>query len=109
MEQRAYSENTAQAMDEEAKKLVDEAYQRTLLLLNEKKVQIKDIAELLLKVRIVARTPPSLPPSPSLLLHKTSMHEMAPPFLLLGMVLPVFLGVQGGIRAFFPPPSVKPN
>ena len=26
MEQRAYSENTAQAMDEEAKKLVDEAY-----------------------------------------------------------------------------------
>lgn len=49
MEQRAYSENTAQAMDEEAKKLVDEAYQRTLLLLNEKKVQIKNIAELLLK------------------------------------------------------------
>lgn len=26
MEQRAYSETTAQAMDEEAKKLVDEAY-----------------------------------------------------------------------------------
>ena len=57
MEQRAYSENTAQAMDEEAKKLVDEAYKRTLLLLNEKKLQIENIAELLLKVR------PSLPPS----------------------------------------------
>ncbi|EWM24473.1 Peptidase, FtsH [Nannochloropsis gaditana] len=49
MEQRAYSETTAQAMDEEAKKLVDEAYTRTLVLLQEKKAQIENIAELLLK------------------------------------------------------------
>lgn len=35
-------------MDEEAKKMVDEAYKRTLSLLQEKKTQIQAIAELLL-------------------------------------------------------------
>lgn len=49
MEQRAYSETTAQAMDEEAKKMVDEAYRRTLQLLTDKKTQIEALAELLLK------------------------------------------------------------
>lgn len=36
-------------MDEEAKKLVDEAYKRTLSLLQEKKQQVEAIAELLLQ------------------------------------------------------------
>lgn len=51
MEQRGYSEQTAEAMDEEAKKMVDEAYKRTLDLLKEKQSQIEAIANLLLKVR----------------------------------------------------------
>jgi len=49
IEQRPYSEFTAQAMDEEAKKLVDEAYSRTLKLLQDKKSQVEAIAELLLQ------------------------------------------------------------
>jgi len=112
MEQRAYSENTAQAMDEEAKKLVDEAYKRTLLLLNEKKLQIENIAELLLKVRVVCD--PSLPPS---LLHTfpvdgnalpslppTSCYPALPPSLL------DTLSLIRGISLFLPslPPSLPP-
>jgi len=63
MEQRAYSENTAQAMDEEAKKLVDEAYKRTLLLLNEKKLQIENISPSCSSRYVLCVIHPFLPPS----------------------------------------------
>lgn len=49
MEPRPYSEQTAQAMDEEARKLVDEAYKRTLELLRERKTQVENLAKLLLE------------------------------------------------------------
>merc|ERR1719164_308702 len=48
-EQKPYSDATAQAMDEEAKKIVDEAYTRTLELLREKQEAVKKVAELLLE------------------------------------------------------------
>ena len=46
---RPYSEKTAKAMDEEAKAIVDAAYQRTLDLLREKKEQVQSVATLLLE------------------------------------------------------------
>ena len=48
-EERPYSEKTAKAMDEEARMIVDEAYQRTLNLLREKKQELEKVAHLLLK------------------------------------------------------------
>ena len=48
-EQRPYSEATAQAMDEEAKKIVDDAYARVLGLLSEKQAQLQALAELLVE------------------------------------------------------------
>ena len=48
-EQRPYSEATAQAMDEEAKKIVDDAYARVLQLLSEKQAQLQALAELLVE------------------------------------------------------------
>eukprot|EP00526_Cylindrotheca_closterium_P000049 CAMPEP_0113625906 /NCGR_PEP_ID=MMETSP0017_2-20120614/13386_1 /TAXON_ID=2856 /ORGANISM="Cylindrotheca closterium" /LENGTH=877 /DNA_ID=CAMNT_0000536045 /DNA_START=101 /DNA_END=2731 /DNA_ORIENTATION=+ /assembly_acc=CAM_ASM_000147 len=45
---RPYSEKTAKAMDEEAKRIVDEAYQRTLDLLTERKEEVEKVATLLL-------------------------------------------------------------
>lgn len=47
-EDRPYSEKTAKAMDEEARAIVDAAYERTLSLLKEKKDDVQKIAELLL-------------------------------------------------------------
>jgi AFG3 family protein len=47
-EDRPYSEKTAKAMDEEAKIVVDEAYQRTLDLLRSKKGDVEKVAKLLL-------------------------------------------------------------
>jgi AFG3 family protein len=47
-EDRPYSEKTAKAMDEEAKIVVDEAYQRTLDLLRSKKGDVEKVAQLLL-------------------------------------------------------------
>jgi AFG3 family protein len=47
-EDRPYSEKTAKAMDEEARAIVDSAYERTLTLLEEKKEEVKKVAELLL-------------------------------------------------------------
>lgn len=43
-----YSDATAQAMDEEAKAIVDDAYQRTLDLLRERKEEVEKVAKLLL-------------------------------------------------------------
>jgi AFG3 family protein len=48
-EQRPYSDATAQTMDEEARKIVDEAYIRTLNLIREKKNEVDKIAQLLLQ------------------------------------------------------------
>jgi len=48
-EQRPYSDATAQAMDEEARRIVDEAYARTLKLIQEKKADVDKIAQLLLQ------------------------------------------------------------
>ena len=45
---RPYSEKTAKAMDEEAKTIVDEAYQRTLNLLRSRKDEVEKVAKLLL-------------------------------------------------------------
>jgi AFG3 family protein len=47
-EDRPYSEKTAKVMDEEAKSIVDAAYQRTLNLLREKKQEVEKVAKLLL-------------------------------------------------------------
>jgi AFG3 family protein len=47
-EDRPYSEKTAKAMDEEARAIVDGAYERTLRLLEEKKEEVRKVAELLL-------------------------------------------------------------
>ena len=43
-----YSDSTAEAMDEEAKKIVDEAYSTTLALIREKKECVEKVANLLL-------------------------------------------------------------
>ena len=48
-EERPYSDATATAMDEEAKLIVDAAYQRTLNLLQEKKEAVEQVASLLLE------------------------------------------------------------
>ena len=47
-DERPYSEKTAKAMDEEAKQIVDEAYNRTLNLLKERKTEVEAVAKLLL-------------------------------------------------------------
>jgi len=44
-----YSDSTAEAMDEEARTIVDEAYQRTVDLMMEKKEQVGKVANLLLE------------------------------------------------------------
>eukprot|EP00934_Nitzschia_sp_Nitz4_P007572 Nitzschia sp. Nitz4//scaffold31_size150131//97815//100746//NITZ4_002841-RA/size150131-augustus-gene-0.6-mRNA-1//1//CDS//3329547698//7562//frame0 len=47
-DERPYSEKTAKAMDEEAKRIVDEAYHRTLNLLKEHKDEVEKIANMLM-------------------------------------------------------------
>ena len=48
-DERRYSEKTAKAMDEEAKEIVDRAYERTLELLRERKDEVDKVAKLLLE------------------------------------------------------------
>jgi AFG3 family protein len=45
---RPYSEKTAKVMDEEARAVVDSAYERILALLTEKKTDVEKVANLLL-------------------------------------------------------------
>ncbi|KAJ8601083.1 hypothetical protein CTAYLR_008204 [Chrysophaeum taylorii] len=52
-ESRPYSESTAKLMDEEAKAFVDKAYDRVLGLLEEKKSQVSQLAELLIQQETV--------------------------------------------------------
>lgn len=47
--EKPYSDSTAEAMDEEAKKIVDAAYERTLALITEKKAEVEKVAQLLLE------------------------------------------------------------
>ena len=47
-DERPYSEKTAKAMDEEARAIVDAAYERTIKLLEDKKEEVQKVAELLL-------------------------------------------------------------
>jgi AFG3 family protein len=46
--EKPYSDSTAEAMDEEAKKIVDAAYQRTVDLITERKEEVEKVALLLL-------------------------------------------------------------
>merc|ERR1711966_136113 len=47
-DERPYSEKTAKAMDEEAKQIVDKAYERTVNLIREKKAEVEAVAKSLL-------------------------------------------------------------
>ncbi|MFZ9755406.1 MAG: peptidase M41, partial [Bacteroidia bacterium] len=51
--QRPYSEVTAQMIDEEVRRLINEAYARTLALLTEKKEQVETVAKELLEKEII--------------------------------------------------------
>ncbi len=48
-DERPYSEKTARAMDEEARMIVDAAYERTLDLLRERKSEVESVAKMLLE------------------------------------------------------------
>ncbi len=48
-----YSEETSKMIDQEVRKLIDEAYERTKKLLNEKKVQVEKLAEALLEREVL--------------------------------------------------------
>ena len=44
-----YSEATSEAMDEEARAMIDEAYERTVALIREKQTEVEKVAKLLLE------------------------------------------------------------
>jgi AFG3 family protein len=48
-EQKPYSDKTAEAMDEEARAIVDEAYTNTVQLIRDKKTEVEALANLLLE------------------------------------------------------------
>ena len=48
-----YSEDTAKAIDEEVKKIIESAYQRTIKLLTEKKEQLEILAKELLEKEVL--------------------------------------------------------
>lgn len=48
-EQKPYSDKTAEAMDEEARSIVDEAYANTVQLIRDKKTEVEALAKLLLE------------------------------------------------------------
>ncbi|HRG36792.1 MAG TPA: AAA family ATPase, partial [Chitinophagales bacterium] len=51
-----YSDETAKVIDEEVRKLIDTAYQRTLNLLTEKREQLNTIAKSLLEKEILFKS-----------------------------------------------------
>ncbi len=53
LEDRPYSEKTARVMDEEARRIVDEAYSKTVQLLTDKKTQVEQVANMLLEKETV--------------------------------------------------------
>ena len=48
-----YSEETSKMIDEEVRKLIDDAYERTKKLLKEKKEQVEKLAEALLEKEVL--------------------------------------------------------
>ncbi|PJF33719.1 MAG: cell division protein FtsH, partial [Candidatus Thermofonsia Clade 1 bacterium] len=52
-EQRDYSEAVAQIIDEEVKKIVDEAYQRALNVLTEHREELERVAQRLMEVETI--------------------------------------------------------
>ncbi|KAI8381082.1 peptidase family M41-domain-containing protein [Radiomyces spectabilis] len=84
--QKPYSETTGQMIDAEVRKLVDEAYQRTTRLLQEKKPLINKVAQLLLEKevitkedmeRLLGKRPFSTDTSPT---HRPNEEISPPPF-----------------------------
>ena len=55
-QERVYSEATAEVMDEEVRKMVAEAYQRTIDLMEEHKENVIKVAELLMKEETISHT-----------------------------------------------------
>lgn len=53
--QKPYSEHTAQLIDEEARRIIAAAYDRTFKLLTEKKEQVKKLAVLLMEKEVAGR------------------------------------------------------
>lgn len=51
-----YSESTAKTIDDEVKKIIDEAYERTLKLLSDKREELEKIAQKLLEKEIIFQT-----------------------------------------------------
>jgi len=55
-QERLYSNATAEVMDQEVRQIVDEAYKRTLNLMEEKKEQVRLVAELLLTKETISNS-----------------------------------------------------
>ena len=53
--QKPYSEATAELIDDEVRKLVDHAYQRTISILTKHRLELQQLANLLLKKEVVTR------------------------------------------------------
>lgn len=53
--QKPYSETTAQMMDDEVRKIIAEAYDRTVALLTDKKAEVEKVASLLLEKEVIGR------------------------------------------------------
>ncbi|KAI9021229.1 peptidase family M41-domain-containing protein [Hyaloraphidium curvatum] len=53
--QKPYSEETARLIDEEVRKIIDGAYERTMKLLTEKKAEVEKVAMLLLEKEVIGR------------------------------------------------------
>ncbi|KAI8833711.1 P-loop containing nucleoside triphosphate hydrolase protein [Chytridium lagenaria] len=53
--QKPYSDETAKMIDDEARKLIAEAYERTIQLLTEKKVEVELVAKTLLEKEVLSR------------------------------------------------------
>lgn len=53
--QKPYSEETARQIDDQVRKIIDHAYERTLNLLTEKKAEVEKVAKLLLEKEVIGR------------------------------------------------------
>lgn len=53
--QKPYSEETARLIDEEVRKIIDNAYDRTINLLTERKAEVEKVALLLLEKEVIGR------------------------------------------------------
>ena len=53
--QKPYSEETAKQIDDTVRKIIDNAYSRTIALLTEKKAEVEKVAMLLLEKEVIGR------------------------------------------------------